>query len=216
MGQQIDTDYAGKELVLVCILKGGVLFLTDLMRAIHIPHSIDFMAVSSYGIGARESTGVVRIIMDLERDIRGKHVLIVEDIIDSGRTLSYICEVLQARGPASLKICTLLDKYERREAEVKLDYVGFHIPNEFVYGYGLDLDELYRNLPFIGVVRDKQEAERQDAKRADLVEPGRRVFCVEWISMEGYVDSTPSVSLLMGRMRSFPGSEHFRNAGGSN
>ena len=92
--------------------------------------------------------------MDLERDIRGKHVLIVEDIIDSGRTLSYICEVLQARGPASLKICTLLDKYERREVEVKLDYVGFHIPNEFVYGYGLDLDELYRNLPFIGVVRD--------------------------------------------------------------
>jgi hypoxanthine phosphoribosyltransferase len=154
LGQQIDTDYAGKELVMVCILKGGVLFLTDLMRAVHIPHAIDFMAVSSYGIGARESTGIVRIIMDLERDIRGKHVLIVEDIIDSGRTLSYICEVLQARGPASLKICTLLDKYERREAEVKLDYVGFHIPNEFVYGYGLDLDELYRNLPFIGVVRD--------------------------------------------------------------
>ncbi len=154
VGQQIETDYAGKELVLVCILKGGVLFLTDLMRAIHIPHAIDFMAVSSYGIGARESTGIVRIIMDLERDIRGKHVLIVEDIIDSGRTLSYICEVLHARGPASLKICTLLDKYERREAEVKLDYVGFRIPNEFVYGYGLDLDELYRNLPFIGVVKD--------------------------------------------------------------
>ena len=154
LGQQLDVDYAGKELVMVCILKGGVLFLTDLMKAVHIPHAIDFMAVSSYGIGARESTGVVRIIMDLERDIRGKHVLIVEDIIDSGRTLSYICEVLQARLPASLKICTLLDKYERREAEVKLDYVGFHIPNEFVYGYGLDLDELYRNLPFIGVVRD--------------------------------------------------------------
>ena len=154
LGQQIDVDYAGKDLVMVCILKGGVLFLTDLMRAVHIPHSIDFMAVSSYGVGARESTGIVRIIMDLERDIRNKHVLIVEDIIDSGRTLSYICEVLQARGPASLKICTLLDKYERREAEVPLDYVGFHIPNEFVYGYGLDLDELYRNLPFIGVVKD--------------------------------------------------------------
>ncbi len=154
IGQQIDADYAGQELVLVCILKGGVLFLTDLMRAVHIPHAIDFMAVSSYGIGARESTGIVRIIMDLERDIRGKHVLIVEDIIDSGRTLHYICEVLNARGPASLKICTLLDKFERREVEVPLDYVGFHIPNEFVFGYGLDLDELYRNLPFIGVVRD--------------------------------------------------------------
>ncbi len=154
LGKLIETDYADRELVLVCILKGGVLFLTDLMRAIHIPHAIDFMAVSSYGVGARESTGIVRIIMDLERDVRGKHVLIVEDIIDSGRTLHYICEVLRAREPASLKICTLLDKYERREVEVALDYVGFHIPNEFVFGYGLDLDELYRNLPFIGVVRD--------------------------------------------------------------
>src|SRR5512147_2303824 len=148
LGRQIETDYADKELVMVCILKGGVLFLTDLMRSIHTPHAIDFMAVSSYGVGARESTGIVRIIMDLERDIRGKHVLIVEDIIDSGRTLNYICEVLAARQPASLKICTLLDKYERREVEVSLDYVGFRIPNEFVFGYGLDLDELYRNLPF--------------------------------------------------------------------
>jgi hypoxanthine phosphoribosyltransferase len=153
LGRQIDADYAGQELVLVCILKGGVLFLTDLMRAIHIPHAIDFMAVTSYGVGARESTGVVRIIMDLERDIRDKHVLIVEDIIDSGRTLNYILSVLQAREPASLKICTLLNKYERREVDVVLDYVGFDIPNEFVFGYGLDLDELYRNLPFIGVVR---------------------------------------------------------------
>ena len=154
LGQQIETDYAGKDLVLVCILKGGVLFLTDLMRAIHIPLAVDFMAVTSYGIGARETTGVVRIIMDLEQDIRDKHVLLVEDIIDSGRTLHYICEVLSARQPASLKVCTLLNKYERREVEVELDYVGFNIPNEFVYGYGLDLDELYRNLPFIGVVRD--------------------------------------------------------------
>jgi hypoxanthine phosphoribosyltransferase len=153
LGRQLDADYAGKELVMVCILKGGVLFLTDLMRAVHIPHSIDFMAVSSYGVGARESTGVVRIIMDLERDIRDKYVLIVEDIIDSGRTLSYICNVLQARGPASLKICTLLNKYERREIDVALDYVGFDIPNEFVFGYGLDVDEYYRNLPFIGVLR---------------------------------------------------------------
>lgn len=153
LGRQIDADYAGQELVLVCILKGGVLFLTDLMRAIHIPHAIDFMAVTSYGVGARESTGVVRIIMDLEHDIRGKHVLIVEDIIDSGRTLNYILNVLQAREPASLKICTLLNKYERREVDVVLDYVGFDIPNEFVFGYGLDLDELFRNLPFIGVMQ---------------------------------------------------------------
>lgn len=153
LGRQLDADYAGKDLVLVCILKGGVLFLTDLMRAVHIPHAIDFMAVSSYGVGARESTGVVRIIMDLERDIRDKHVLIVEDIIDSGRTLSYICNVLQSRQPASLKICTLLNKYERREIDVALDYVGFDIPNEFVFGYGLDVDEYYRNLPFIGVLR---------------------------------------------------------------
>ncbi len=154
LGHQIEADYAGKELVMVCILKGGVLFLTDLMRTLHIPHAIDFMAVSSYGVGARESTGVVRIIMDLERDIRDKHVLLVEDIIDSGRTLNYICEVLRARNPASLKICTLLNKYERREIDVPLDYVGFDIPNEFVFGYGLDVDELYRNLPFIGVLRD--------------------------------------------------------------
>ncbi len=154
LGKQIETDYADKELVMVCILKGGVLFLTDLMRAIHTPHAIDFMAVSSYGVGARETTGIVRIIMDLERDIRGKHVLIVEDIIDSGRTLNYILNLLQARGPASLKICTLLNKYERREVDVALDYVGFDIPNEFVFGYGLDVDELYRNLPFIGVLRD--------------------------------------------------------------
>lgn len=153
LGKQIEADYAGKELVMVCILKGGVLFLTDLMRAVHTPLAIDFMAVTSYGIGARESTGVVRIIMDLERDIRDKHVLLVEDIIDSGRTLSYICNVLQAREPASLKVCTLLNKYERREIDVPLDYVGFDIPNEFVFGYGLDVDELYRNLPFIGVLR---------------------------------------------------------------
>ena len=154
LGQQIQTDYADRQLVMVCILKGGVLFLTDLMRAVHTRLAIDFMAVTSYGVGARESTGVVRIIMDLERDIRGKHVLLVEDIIDSGRTLNYICEVLRAREPATLKVCTLLNKYERREIDVPLDYVGFNIPNEFVFGYGLDVDELYRNLPFIGVLRD--------------------------------------------------------------
>ncbi len=153
LGQAISADYAGKDLLLVCILKGGVLFLTDLMRHITAPHAIDFMAVSSYGAGSRESTGAVRILMDLETDIVGRNVLLVEDIIDSGHTLSYITRVLRARNPASLCICTLLDKAERRQVDVKLDYVGFVIPDKFVFGYGLDLDDLYRNLPFIGVVR---------------------------------------------------------------
>ena len=151
LGAQISLDYAGQDLLLACVLKGGVLFLTDLMRRLTIPHSIDFMAVSSYGSGARESTGVVRIQMDLETNITGRHVLIVEDIIDSGRTLDYIIRMLRTRGPASLKICTLLDKAERREVLVPLDYVGFQIPDKFVFGYGLDLDEKYRDLPFIGV-----------------------------------------------------------------
>ena len=153
LGTQISADYAGKDLLLVCILKGGVLFLTDLMRHIAVPHAIDFMAVSSYGAGTRESTGVVRILMDLEIDISGRNVMLVEDIIDSGHTLDYITRVLRARRPASLRICTLLDKAERREVDVPLDYVGFEIPNEFVFGYGLDLDEVYRNLTFIGVVK---------------------------------------------------------------
>ena len=153
LGQQISADYTGTDLLLVCILKGGVMFLTDLMRQITVPHSINFMAVTSYGAGARESSGAVRILMDLETDIEGRHVLLVEDIIDSGHTLDYIVRVLRARNPASLRVCTLLDKYERREVDVKLDYVGFQIPNKFVFGYGLDLDEMYRNLPFIGVVR---------------------------------------------------------------
>jgi hypoxanthine phosphoribosyltransferase len=153
LGKQISADYEGKDLLLVCILKGGVLFLTDLMRRITVPHAIDFMAVSSYGVGSRESTGAVRILMDLETDILGRNVLLVEDIIDSGHTLDYITRVLRARNPASLRICTLLDKAERREVQVTLDYVGFTIPNKFVFGYGLDLDEVYRNLPFIGVVK---------------------------------------------------------------
>jgi len=153
LGTQISADYAGKDLLLVCILKGGVLFLTDLMRHITVPHSIDFMAVSSYGAGTRESTGAVRILMDLEIDISGRNVMLVEDIIDSGHTLDYITRVLRARRPTSLRICTLLDKAERREVAVPLDYVGFQIPNKFVFGYGLDLDEVYRNLTFIGVVK---------------------------------------------------------------
>jgi len=153
LGKQITADYAGKDLLLVCILKGGVMFLTDLMRQINAPHAIDFMAVTSYGVGSRESTGAVRILMDLETDIVGRNVLLVEDIIDSGYTLGYITRVLRARGPASLRICTLLDKAERRQVDVPLDYVGFTIPDKFVFGYGLDLDDVYRNLPFIGVVK---------------------------------------------------------------
>jgi hypoxanthine phosphoribosyltransferase len=153
LGRQISADYAGKDLLLVCILKGGVLFLSDLMRQITIPHAINFMAVTSYGSGARESSGAVRILMDLETDIQGRHVLLIEDIIDSGHTLDYIVRVLCARNPASLRICALLDKIDRREVGVTVDYVGFQIPNKFVFGYGLDLDEVYRNLPFIGVVK---------------------------------------------------------------
>ncbi|MFP4321789.1 MAG: hypoxanthine phosphoribosyltransferase [Anaerolineales bacterium] len=153
LGAQISADYARKEdLLLVCILKGGVMFLSDLMQHITVPHAIEFMAVSSYGHGARESSGHVRILMDLSTDIRGKHVLIVEDIIDSGHTLDYLMPQLQAREPASLAICTLLSKPSRREVDVLVAYMGFVIPNEFVFGYGLDLDEKYRNLPFVGVV----------------------------------------------------------------
>ena len=152
LGAQISADYAGEELLLVCVLRGGVMFLTDLMRKMTIPHMIDFMAISSYGIGARESTGTVRITMDLNMDIYGKSVLIVEDIVDSGRTMASLLEVLETRHPKSLKICTLLDKAARREVDVSLDYVGFDIEDKFVFGYGLDLDEYYRDLPFVGVV----------------------------------------------------------------
>jgi len=153
LGEQISKDYAGRgELLLVCILKGGVMFLADLMRHITIPHAIEFMAVSSYGTGSRESTGHVRILMDLASDIEGKHVLMVEDIIDSGYTLDYISPQLQTRNPASLKICTLLSKPSRRKVDILVEYLGFEIPNEFVFGYGLDLDEKFRNLPFVGVV----------------------------------------------------------------
>jgi len=153
LGQQISADYEGKgDLLLLCILKGGVMFLADLMRHISIPHQIEFMAVSSYGKSARASSGHVRILMDLASDIEGKHVLIVEDIIDSGHTLDYLSPQLEARDPASLAICTLLSKPSRREVDILVQYLGFEIPNEFVFGYGLDLDEKYRNLPFVGVV----------------------------------------------------------------
>ena len=155
LGRQISNDYQGQEPLLVCILKGGVVFLVDLIKSIDIPHAIDFMSVSSYGVGARESTGAVRIIMDMEENIDGRHVLIIEDIVDSGRTLHYIYNLIKARNPASLRICTLLNKYERREVDVPLDYVGFDIPNKFVFGYGLDLDEKFRNLKFVGVLKDE-------------------------------------------------------------
>jgi hypoxanthine phosphoribosyltransferase len=153
LARQISDDYRDKTPLLVCILKGGIVFLVDLVKHLDIPHAVDFMAVSSYGSGARESTGAVRIIMDLEQDICDRHVLLIEDIVDSGRTLHYIYNLLKPRNPASLRICTLLDKHERREVDVPLDYVGFDIPNKFVFGYGLDLDELFRNLPFIGVLK---------------------------------------------------------------
>lgn len=153
MGAQISADYEGQDLLLLCILKGGILFLTDLMREITIPHDIDFMAVSSYGKEIRESTGIVRILKDLDEPINDRNILIVEDIIDTGFTLDYISRNLAARQPTSLKICTLLDKAERRQVDIKIDYTGFVIPDKFVFGYGLDLDEKFRNLPFIGVVK---------------------------------------------------------------
>ena len=152
LGTQLSEDYEGKDLLLLCILKGGILFLTDLMRCLTIPHEVDFLAVSSYGRQVRDSTGVVRIVKDLDEPIDGRHVLIVEDIIDTGHTLDYITRNLATRNPASLKICTLLDKSERREVEIPVDYTGFVIQDKFVFGYGLDLDEKFRELPFIGVV----------------------------------------------------------------
>jgi hypoxanthine phosphoribosyltransferase len=153
LADEISRDYAGiDDLLLVCVLKGAIMFLSDLSRKLAIPHAIDFMAVSSYG-ASTESSGVVRILMDLETSILDRHVLIVEDIIDSGRTLDYITRNLRTRSPASMKICSLLDKKERRVIPIPVDYVGFEIPDEFVIGYGLDFAEFYRNLPFIGVLR---------------------------------------------------------------
>jgi hypoxanthine phosphoribosyltransferase len=152
LGAEISRDYAGKDLLLICILRGGLVFMVDLMRHITIPHQLDFMAVSSYGNGERKSSGSVRLSLDLKTDIRGKDVLLVEDIVDSGNTIAYVLEFLQTRQPRSLKVCALLDKPERRETPVPVHYRGFTIPNKFVFGYGLDLDEYYRNLPFVGVV----------------------------------------------------------------
>lgn len=148
----INRDYAGKEVHLICILKGGVFFTCELAKRLTVPVSMDFMSVSSYGSGT-ESSGVVRIVKDLDESIAGKNVLIVEDIIDSGRTLAYLIEILKQRNPESIHLCTLLDKPERRvKKQVKVDYTCFEIPDEFVVGFGLDYDQKYRNLPYIGVV----------------------------------------------------------------
>jgi hypoxanthine phosphoribosyltransferase len=153
LGQDISVDYKGKDLVLICVLKGGVVFLTDLMRQITVPHEIDFMAISSYGVGQRESSGAVRLIMDLKIYIAGRDVLIVEDIVDTGRTMDYLLRTFWARKPVSLRVCTLLNKPSRRVVEVPLDYVGFDIPDEFVLGYGLDFDEKHRNLRAVAVLK---------------------------------------------------------------
>jgi len=152
LGAKISVDYYGHNLLLVCILRGGVMFLTDLMRQITIPHAIEFMAVSSYGIGRRESSGNIRITLDLNTDIGERDVLIVEDIVDSGHTLASVIELLTTRNPHSVHVCTLLDKMDRREVIVPIRYRGFIIPNKYVFGYGLDIDDYYRNLPFIGSV----------------------------------------------------------------
>lgn len=151
IGEEISRDYEGRGVHLVCVLKGGTFFMCELAKRITIPVSIDFMSVSSYG-NETESSGVVRIVKDLDEPLKDKHVIVVEDIIDSGRTLSYLLNILKERGPASMALCTLLDKPERRVADVAVDYTGFEIPDEFVVGYGLDYAQKYRNLPYIGVV----------------------------------------------------------------
>lgn len=158
LGAKITEDYKDKNLLLVSILKGSVIFMADLMREINIPCNIDFMAVSSYGSGTK-SSGVVKIIKDLDSSIEGKNLLIVEDILDSGRTLNYIKEILLARNPKSIRICTLFDKPERRDVDLYADYIGSKVPNEFIVGYGLDYNEYYRNLPYIGVLKESVYSE---------------------------------------------------------
>lgn len=151
IGEEISRDYAGKRVHLVCVLKGGSFFMCELAKRITVPVSLDFMSVSSYGSDTK-SSGVVRIIKDLDESLKGKDVIVVEDIVDSGRTLSYLMEMLRDRGPASLRLCTLLDKPDRRVINVNVDYTGFEIPDHFVVGYGLDYNQKYRNLPYIGIV----------------------------------------------------------------
>ena len=151
LGAQISEDYAGKDIHMICVLKGGSFFMCELAKRVDLPVSIDFMSVSSYG--GTESTGVIKIVQDLTETVKDRQVLIVEDIVDSGRTLSHLAKMLNERGAEDVKICTLLDKPDRRVADVKVDYVGFTIPDEFVVGYGLDYDQKYRTLPYIGVVK---------------------------------------------------------------
>jgi hypoxanthine phosphoribosyltransferase len=152
LGRQITVDYAGRDLVLVGVLKGAVMFMVDLAREIDLPLEIDFMATSSYG-QSTESSGVVRILKDLDRSIAGRDILIVEDIVDTGLTLKYLIELLGDRGPRTIRVCALIDKQKARKADVDLEYVGFRIPDEFVVGYGLDFAEIYRNLPYVGVLK---------------------------------------------------------------
>lgn len=151
LGEQISKDYAGREVHLICVLKGGSFFMCELAKRITVPVYVDFMSVSSYGSGTT-SSGVVKIVKDLDSPLEGKNVIVVEDIVDTGHTLSYLLGMLQSRNPASLRLCTLLDKPDRRVAQVSVDYTGFTIPDKFIVGYGLDYDQKYRNLPYIGTV----------------------------------------------------------------
>ena len=166
LGQHISQEYQGKDLLLVSVLKGSFIFMSDLIRSISIPLEVDFMAISSYGKGV-VSSGAVRIIQDLMIPIEGRNLIIVEDIIDSGNTLNYLLRMLRERQPATIRVMTLLDKPERREVDVQVDWVGFSIPNEFVVGYGLDYNETYRNLPYIGVLKRTVYANPEQAHEAN-------------------------------------------------
>ena len=150
LGEQISRQYAGEELLVVCLLRGGLTFTADLTRKISVPHTLDCMQLASYGKGHYSSSGNVRVVLDLATNIEGLNVLLVEDIVDSGRTLAHVIQMLQTREPKSLRVCVLLDKKERREVPVQADYVGFDVPDKYVFGYGIDIDEHFRNLPFIG------------------------------------------------------------------
>ena len=166
MARQLEDDYDGKELVLVGVLKGAVMFIVDLARSTQLPVTLDFMAVASYG-ASTETSGIVRILKDLDNSIEGKHVLIVEDIIDSGLTLNYILDTLRTRNPASLKVCALLNKPGRRRVDVPVDYICFNIPDEFVVGYGLDYNQIYRNLPFVGVLKPEVYTHASDGESGE-------------------------------------------------
>lgn len=169
LGRRLANDYAGKELLLIGVLKGAIMFIVDLSRAIDLPVTMDFMAVASYG-ASTETSGIVRILKDLDSSIEEKHVLIVEDIVDSGLTLNYILETLRNRNPASIRVATLLNKAERRRVDVPIDYICFDIPDEFVVGYGLDYNQLYRNLPFVGVLKPETYTRSLSGGKGELSE----------------------------------------------